>query len=692
VIGSVRGGLGSVRTAQNGDTVPAGAGGPWPGFGVTAPPAVASTSSLGSSGLGAQSDHTHAGVTSVNGLQGAVTLTGFPGYGGAPGAVASTSFAGAATTVSRSDHTHALNIVAYNPSLAGMQAGGVIQQTYSAPTATPAVLTMTTGNIPFGAPSSTGVLTQNQALFYDGTNRRLFLQGNNAAPVADANTIGQLNLISNSVVASLVIGFHGSSTLAPITRTYRSRGTQAAPTAVGANDPVITHQLFAHDGVTGYNTVLTYGTGVPFGATVSSGSVPVSFYVAPGAATTENAWTLFAHNNKDAGGGDPALTTTSVTGWWWVPGTAGPPTATPTLTFGGNVSRNRSPIQTDVTNQRLYSYVGGGWHFATLNDYDPTATRIPFGGGTAHTLTDNANLTYSGFNIQLGSTAAQQELVQTGNQSLFVGTGSGNTTGTLYLGTAHAARVSIDGTGVVTTAGSGAAAPGGTYGNMVWNPALARLTFGAAGAPPAVGSIQMHSSTSSGISIGGGITATVVISDSGGGSEASIAVDSRFYGQGLVGWQASGLADLYLVASPGNFFFLKYAGDRIGSGTDAITMDGTTGALAISTDVAVSDTAFSVTASTSIVLSSLGGSIVIAGDVLVNDPTSSTAIHVTSAGVSVQTPLSVQSTITLSQTTAAGAQALTIGNGPTATGGGAADIYFTVKSGANTYVVPAWQI
>lgn len=160
----------------------------FPGFGG-APPAVANASSAGAAGTASRSDHTHAGVASLNGGTGAATLTStggtiaitgaapalnieviagaFPGFGGAPPAVASASAAGAAGTASRSNHTHALDLVAYNPSLVGMQASGVVQQTYGAPTATPSVLTAAVGQVPFGLAS--GLLTTSASFTYSTT-------------------------------------------------------------------------------------------------------------------------------------------------------------------------------------------------------------------------------------------------------------------------------------------------------------------------------------------------------------------------------------------------------------------------------------------------------------------------------------------------------------------------------------------
>jgi hypothetical protein len=165
----------------------------FPGFGGP-PPAIAAAGSTGTATTASHSDHTHAGVGSavagtgisvssatgavtftntgvtsivagtgitISGATGAVTVnataTSFPGFGGPPPAIASASATGTATTASHSDHTHAQDLsVVYAPSLAAGQATGVFQQTYSAPNATPSVLNVATGRIPFGA---SGILT-----------------------------------------------------------------------------------------------------------------------------------------------------------------------------------------------------------------------------------------------------------------------------------------------------------------------------------------------------------------------------------------------------------------------------------------------------------------------------------------------------------------------------------------------------
>jgi fibronectin-binding autotransporter adhesin len=75
-----------------------------------------------------------------------------------------------------------------------------------------------------------------------------------------------------------------------------------------------------------------------------------------------------------------------------------------------------------------------------------TAGRVTISSGT-HAVQDYANFTYDGTSISLGSTSAQQEIKQTGTQSLFLGTGTGNTAGTVYIGVQHAAKWSLDANG-----------------------------------------------------------------------------------------------------------------------------------------------------------------------------------------------------------------------------------------------------
>jgi hypothetical protein len=126
----------------------------------------------------------------------------FPGFGGAPPAVASASAAGVGATASRFDHTHAQDLVVYAPSLAGMQATGVIQQTYGAPNATPAVLNVSTGLIPFG---NAGLLAVEAAFAYNAGSNTLTVDSitsNAATDLSIAAPAGQRIQAGNTIVGS----------------------------------------------------------------------------------------------------------------------------------------------------------------------------------------------------------------------------------------------------------------------------------------------------------------------------------------------------------------------------------------------------------------------------------------------------------------------------------------------------------
>lgn len=81
----------------------------------SAPPAIAATGAAGTSSSVARADHTHAGVTSVNGNQGAVTVA-VPSPSSTLPLAIGTAAAGTATPYAREDHVHAH----------GNQAGGTL--------------------------------------------------------------------------------------------------------------------------------------------------------------------------------------------------------------------------------------------------------------------------------------------------------------------------------------------------------------------------------------------------------------------------------------------------------------------------------------------------------------------------------------------------------------------------------------
>jgi hypothetical protein len=397
MMGSTRGALGNVRTARNTDDVPVGTSGPWPGFSAVAPPAIAAASSVGTSAFAAHADHTHAGVTSVNGSQGVVTVTAFPGFTATlPPAVAGASSAGAAATAARSDHTHALDIVAYPPSLAGMQAGGVVQQTYAAPTATPSVLTMAADQIPFGAHAATGLLAQDNRFKFNSANGRTGISSGNAFDVANAENTGQLSIIREAAgTQHLLLGTASTTAaVAGFIRSKRCRGTWAAPAAVAVGDTLLEFDISPHDGT---SFVLPAGLGafVPSDGTVAAGNVTVMFGFCDTATVQPARTMLGADTAYNVYAGHTLLTTAATDGFVYVPSAAGAFTGVPNIAFGTVRAQNRVPTGIDRTNRRSYAYIGGAWHFTAFDDYSATATRVPFGGATAGTLTDNAAMTYT---------------------------------------------------------------------------------------------------------------------------------------------------------------------------------------------------------------------------------------------------------------------------------------------------------
>jgi hypothetical protein len=300
---------------------------------------------------------------------------GGPTPGGAPPAIASVSSAGAAATYSRSDHTHALDLVAYNPSVAGMQASGVVQQTYGAPTATPTVLTMVARQIPFGGAG--GTLTQSAKLVWTDA------AASEALDVTGAGTAG--NVLALNLRNSTVVGTSQFISL----RAFIGTSTQVG------------QALFTHVG--GATNSITLSI------TQSAANADDQLTVSGTASGGQGALIAYTQNKDVLIGSSAALAAAATRGFVYLPVTTTPPTGVPTL-VGGVPAGSRLPT-TIGTGLRWYMYdnVTAAWHFSTFNDYDPTATRIPFGGATAHTLTDTAAMTY---------TTSSQTLTLTGTGGL----------------------------------------------------------------------------------------------------------------------------------------------------------------------------------------------------------------------------------------------------------------------------------
>lgn len=299
----------------------------------------------------------------------------WPGFGTGTVAVGSSNSDGASAFAARVDHVHRLDIVAYPPSNVGMQAGGVIQQTYTAPTATPAVLTMLPGVIPFGH-ATNGTLTQqatvtSNGLVWDTTNARLQIIRGGAGGIATA-----LLLHNNNATGT------GSRIL-----------MQANGVSVGALQMSTTLHSMGPNG--GTATVLQFAG--------STRNTIVGFY---------------ADGDAVIGTGNLDLPTTTTTGFPWLARISGAPTGVPANSANANLLFARAVIL-DETNNRFYSYLNSAWKFTTFDNYSATATRIPFGGSTAGTLTDSANLTYTS-----GTGILQSPVVNSNTVSGFGGGGA----------------------------------------------------------------------------------------------------------------------------------------------------------------------------------------------------------------------------------------------------------------------------
>lgn len=580
--GSELTGQGSVLTAAG--APPQGTpGGPFPGYYGSAPPAIAAAGSAGSSALAARGDHTHAGVTSVNGLQGVVTVTAFPGFGTAPPAVATASAAGAAATASRSDHTHALDIVAYAPSVAGMQAAGVIQQTYSAPTATPAVLTMVAGQVPYGVTG--GLLTQSTGLtFQAAATPTLVVSGvpvsSGARITLDAATDANTPAFRYAVAGTVWFSITGS-------RNGTTAFMQHIMIPVGNQDH--------------FDMVYSGQTRSVFNARLAAAGRDVAM------------------------GHDDPITSTQVNGYVWLPVITGTPTAVPDYSTSRTGSRVPVALSDNasgpVNNLWTRDQTAGVWHYVHFNDYTPVATRLQFGGATAGSSTDSANLTFSSntlFSPTFQGTAVQGDV-------------GGGAAITIYNSSGDAAHVGLSTAGVELK-GDTVPSATGTYKNgtsaKIWTQIYATTHY--------AGTVT---------GFGGGNTLTIQNNDASPLSSVTLtATDVQVTVPAV-----SGLVPTASNTSIGTA--ANYWGGGFIGGIHCLSIQ-------------AGD-------SSGIAMQGLGGSVV-----LVIDDDS----------------ISITPAPGLQAEEATGAQALTIGNGPTATGGGAADKYFKVQKAGTTYVIPAWAI
>jgi hypothetical protein len=126
------------------------------------------------------------------------TATSFPGFGGAPPAAGAASAAGSSGLAAQSDHTHqaALEHGSYTAP-AALQAGGVLQQTFSGATGTLALATFPAGRVPAGDANGDGMLRTDDALFYDEpSNNPRFYVGISSTLNNTTNTGSALHVYS----------------------------------------------------------------------------------------------------------------------------------------------------------------------------------------------------------------------------------------------------------------------------------------------------------------------------------------------------------------------------------------------------------------------------------------------------------------------------------------------------------------
>lgn len=299
-----------------------GAGGTWPGFSLSAPPKVATASALGT-----------------------------------------------ATTAAHGDHTHGLDLVPYTPSLVPMQAAGLLQQTFSGGLATPALLTMTNQNIPFG--NATNTLSQDGKFQYiTGAIPHLVVSKDSAPPSATGIN-GMLSLIAESASTLLQLSSSRASTVAGSIIQTKSRGTWAAPTAVLLGDTIGLRAAQPYDG-TNYLSSMQEQIFVPTDGNVSTGNVTLIWglqVLGGGSVGTLGDMTrtpLAVDTDRNVYGGWGAIAANSTNGFFYMPDFNGTPTGVPAQTFGSTRAATRTPMGFDHANGRLWAYYGGAWHFTAF--------------------------------------------------------------------------------------------------------------------------------------------------------------------------------------------------------------------------------------------------------------------------------------------------------------------------------------
>jgi hypothetical protein len=328
----------------------------------------------------------------------------------------------------------------YPAGTAALQAAGVLQQTYAAPTATPRATAMGANLIPFGDTAATSLLTTRVGYWSvpSGTNNQTVW-----APTTTTATPG-------TILAGLgwqVIGeafspnhrmYAVGNGLANQVSSRRARGTFAAQTIVGTGDAGFSFLSGVFDGAANLNS-LQFGTFIPSDARVGAGQIDQVFAVTQNNGANANINLANMCLGSDTVGnvylGKSALTNVDVNGFAYLPALSlSQPNNPPAQTFGGVRSGNRVAVlmSQPATSMRMYAFntTTGGFFFSQFYSYDPTTPgRIPFAGATS-TLTDSANLSFAGSTLTVPIVAAL------GAGSLTLQTGA--TTMTLANGPAQA--------------------------------------------------------------------------------------------------------------------------------------------------------------------------------------------------------------------------------------------------------------
>lgn len=523
-------------------------------------------------------------------------------FGGAPPKIATTGAAGALGTISDAGHTHAQDLLAYTPSLVGMQASGVVQQTYASTTATPSTLTMGAGQIPFGFNSGTGLLDQTAKLRWNGSSLSI---NDGLTPTVSAGTLSgsALGLRGTSAATTFTANSDTPGNRTGFT-SNRSRGTSAAPTTLVAGDTIGSWLINTY-GTGGFSNGIAqmlWTAGYTGGSTVYA-NWAVQLGTSAGTGVLQTLACVAGVTANDVVLGPNFVTApTDTTGFVYLPITTTIPTGVPALSteMGSSV-----PVKFFGTN-KLAAYLSGAWHYVTFDDGSVTSAITSLTGdvtatgpgAVAATIAAGAVTTskIAALNVTtalIAANAITYAKIQTQADQTLLGNVSGGTavpsalTKTqvstfLALTTTYQPLITATATDILFGGGGSTVSTDGAF---TFNTSTKLLTLGTA----AGGSFKLTASAhAGGLLIGGSAYVAQYITDTLGSGEASLAVDDFYFGQALIGFSNSSLSDLYVGTGTGNTLHLSYGMTRTNSNNDAVTIDGTSGAITLVKDVTAS--------------------------------------------------------------------------------------------------------